>query len=300
MTNVVFRTCLRTLPAVLALSLITDAAAAGPKSVDVSASNTNGTAVNPSPSGTACNPADAIAFVGSDELGPANGLTSLPTELAVSLGILANGTGGGSLVASSMRFTNARGTLPARLESGSCDAPGLSLGPGAASGAGVWAVDGDAATGAFRQATGTGTFTLSATTQSGGANAWSLSVSGGVSVLQPSLSASLLSSSWAHQPGDPPGRIATVVYRLTNTGPGDGFAGAFDAPGSPTGFGLLSVTPASFGALPAGGVADVTVRWSVPTGAVREFDTAVHLRYTDALDQPSATDQSVHVVMPTR
>jgi hypothetical protein len=136
-------------------------------------------------------------------------------------------------------LANARGTLRVRLRSGSCDGPTLSFDGVSGAGGGTWEVD--SGQGSYREATGSGTFTVQADVAPGADNPFALQLDGDVAVLQPNLQVEVLGTFWGSLGTDYVTRRVTVTYRVTNTGPGD----AFDAR-------IAEITSSTPGVVPLG------------------------------------------------
>ena len=119
---------------------------------------------------------------------------------------------------------NARGSvrLDLRKGTGTCaDKPVAFDGTTATVNGGAWAIVD--ASGAYRGATGTGTFNLQAAVAPGADNPFSLQLSGTVDALDPTITVQPVTSFWGNLGVDYLNRVVTVVYRFTNTGPGDAF-----------------------------------------------------------------------------
>jgi hypothetical protein len=207
-------------------------------------------------------------------------------------------------------YSNQRGSVQLRLKSGTCAAPSLAFDGTTVSGAGTWQIDPAAPTGAYRQATGSGTFTLSSGVAPGADNPWALNINGSISVLQPSLQVEVASTSWGNLGVDYVTRTVTVVYKITNTGPGDAFNAVLTATSSPTNFVVpLGPTPRNLGDLLAGESTTVSVRYqfALIAGPCKlvilgcQFDTKVSVSMPDALDKADnpPPSQTNHVVAPT-
>jgi hypothetical protein len=133
-------------------------------------------------------------------------------------------------------FSNQRGTVQLELSSGTCAAPTLPFDGTNVSGTGTWVIDPTSSgnTGSYRQASGSGTFTLSARVGPGAANPWSLVLNGNVAVLEPSLSISVVNTYWGNLGLDYAQRNVSVTYQVTNAGPGDSFGDTLTATSSST------------------------------------------------------------------
>lgn len=226
---------------------------------------------------------------------------------------------------STATFANQRGTLTMPLTSapdaagGGCDtARTLQFDGTTATGGDLrWRIA--AATGSYRDASGTGSATLEAAVAPGADNAFSLSMEGDVAVLQPSLELDVLDTYWAFLGAHYLKRRVTAVYRVTNAGPGDAFGVRLTAASSPTaGVKLigpipfdtsttsLGPVPQHLGDLPAGASEIVRLRWQLPVpsgdppcGLVIlgcEFDTTLTFDLPDALDVVEAPRNATVVV----
>ncbi|MEY2470515.1 MAG: hypothetical protein QOF21_3213 [Actinomycetota bacterium] len=208
-------------------------------------------------------------------------------------------------------LSNQRGSVPLRLSSGSCAAPSLSFDGIKISGAGSWTIDTPNATGAYRSATGSGTALLDKIgVEPGADNSWSIGLNGTIVVLQPSLQVDVVSTSWGNLGVDYVTRRVTVVYKVTNTGPGDAFGTVMTEASSPTaGVTPLGPVPQNLGDLLAGESINFAVRYqfTLLAGPCQlvilgcQFDTKVSVSMPDALDKadtppPSRTN---HVTAPT-
>jgi hypothetical protein len=207
-------------------------------------------------------------------------------------------------------FSNQRGTLQLQLSSGSCKTPTLPFDgtTATATGTGTWAIDPTSSgnTGSYRQASGTGTFTLSAGVGPGAANPWSLALNGSVSVLEPSLAVSVVSTFWGNLGLDYAARIVSVTYQVTNTGPGDAFGVSLTSAVSPTaGVIPFGPIPQSLGDIASGASTDVTVSYQLgllqPCTLVIlgcSFATTLGANMPDALDVPATYKASASVTAP--
>lgn len=189
---------------------------------------------------------------------------------------------------------NQRGSVKLRMTSGRCEAPTLAFDGSVAAGGGSWEVRSDGGAGAYRQATGFGTFTLKAEVNPGADNALDLKLNGGINVLQPSLKVEKVSTYWGSLGTDYLTRRVTVVYKVTNSGPGDSFGARMVSATSPTpGVKALGPQDQPLGDLLAGDTQLFKVRYELglkePCDLVVlgcTFDTAVTVRMPDALDVP--------------
>lgn len=187
---------------------------------------------------------------------------------------------------------NERGSLKLRMTSGTCATPSLAFNGTVAAGAGTWAVGSDGGAGAYRQATGSGTFTLTGEVNPGADNTLALKLNGSIGVLQPSLRVDAADTYWGGLGTDYLTRRVTVVYKVTNTGPGDSFGARMVSATSPTaGVSALGPQDQPLGDLLAGDTQLFKVRYELgldkPCALVIlgcSFDTVVKVRMPDALD----------------
>ncbi len=140
---------------------------------------------------------------------------------------------------SHVTLSNQRGSVQILLRRGTCQEPGVSFDgvtAGVAFPAGSWSSGaGDVVgTGAYRQATGSGTFGFSADMNPGADNAWALRLSGALEVLQPELRVKVERTFWGNLGLDYVARVVSVVYRVGNVGTGDAFNVRLKHAGSPT------------------------------------------------------------------
>jgi len=294
----------RILPAALTIALALIGSSAGAAPIGIAASGSNGESTPPPgpPTGQPCMPEDATTFVASDALAPGE-LAAPPGSLGLSLGILPDG--GSAFLLPDQSFvslSNQRGTIRLQLTSGSCGSPTLSYDGSSASGSATWSVDPAGTAGSYREATGSGTGTFTAGLTPGTTNPWSLNLNGAIEVLQPSVTASLLESTWAHQPKHTSGKVATVTYLVTNEGPGDAFGSMLLDAQAPGGVVPVDFQPAALGDLAAGETTEVVIRWEIPKPnhgpRPKAFDSTLTIQQADALDVASTGDQVVHVDVP--
>jgi hypothetical protein len=207
-------------------------------------------------------------------------------------------------------MSNQRGSVQLRLASGNCSSPTLNYDGITVSGTGTWQIDPASATGAYRDSAGGGTFNLSSGVAPGADNPWTIGLDGKITVLQPDLQVDVVSTSWGNLGVDYVSRRVTVVYKITNTGPGDAFNAVMTEASSPTAYVLpLGPVPQNLGDLLAGESTTVAVRYqfTLIAGPCKlvilgcQFDTKVSVSMPDALDKattppPSRTN---HVTAPT-
>lgn len=187
---------------------------------------------------------------------------------------------------------NDRGSVKLRLRSGSCAAPSLTFDGSVAAGVGTWAVD--SGSGAYRAIAGTGTFAVSAFVTPGADNPLTLDLSGSLTVPSPALGVTVVGSYWGGLGTDYVSRRVSVVYRITNTGPGDSFGARITALTNPTaGVTPFASPPITLGDLAAGESTDIVVRHQLallaPCSLVIlgcNFQTRFTVSMPDALDNP--------------
>lgn len=191
---------------------------------------------------------------------------------------------------------NDRGSVKLRLSSGSCDEPNLAFDGSSAQGTGVWRVE--SGTGAYRDVTGNGNFTMTAEVNPGADNALSLNLAGNIDVPIPTLDITTVTTYWGGLGTDYLSRRVSVVYRITNTGPGDAFGVVINRITNPPNSGASPMVgnPANIplGDLPAGASADITIRHQL--GLLEgtctliilgcDFNTDFEVNLPDALDNP--------------
>ena len=212
---------------------------------------------------------------------------------------------------SAVTMSNQRGTVRLALRSAGgdgagCDSPhNLTFDGTTTSGALTWGIT--EATGSYRDAIGTGTAQLRADVAPGADNPAQLDLTGNIAVLQPSLKLEMVDSYWAFLGAHYLLRYVTVIYRVTNTGPGDAFNVRLTAASSPT-TGVKLVGPLPFNTatqslgpvpqhladIPSGGSEIVRLRWGLPSPSGNppcklvilgcKFDTTLTFEMPDALD----------------
>jgi hypothetical protein len=210
---------------------------------------------------------------------------------------------------SSVTMSNQRGTVRMALQSaggGDCDgAHGLTFDGITATGGGTWEIT--EATGSYREAVGTGAASLRADVAPGADNPAQLDLSGTIAVLQPNLELEVVDTYWAFLGAHYLLRYVTVIYRVTNTGPGDAFNVRLTAASSPT-TGVKLVGPLPFNTstqslgpvpqhladIPSGQSEIVRLRWGLPNPSGNppcnfiilgcRFDTTLTFEMPDALD----------------
>ena len=221
---------------------------------------------------------------------------------------------------SHVTFSNARGAMQLRLSSGACPARATTgAGPGATlsfdgttfattGSANTWTIDptSPSSFGAYRQASGSGTFTMTAGDGPGADNPWSVNLVGNVSILEPSMSLTVVGTNWGNLGLDYALRTVSVTYQVTNSGPGDAFNTSVTSATSPTddvtGLGPM---PQTIGDLAAGQSATFTVRYQLgllsPCTLVIlncNFATTVTMSMPDALDTVLTPSAGASVTAP--
>ncbi|MFD0357325.1 hypothetical protein ACFVHW_26830 [Streptomyces sp. NPDC127110] len=229
---------------------------------------------------------DGRLFLGSASLAPGQ-FSSLAAQMGVSLPFRV-GAGQAALPEDDTRvvLVNPRGTLTLALKAGTCSSPTLALGGSTVSGTGTWTVVPDSTpANAYRGASGTGSFNVTADVTLGSGRSWSLSLTDSVSLLQPQVAVTHRAY-WGGL-GNYLSRTLSVEYRIRNTGSGDAFnVKLLDA--LPTGSGItrLGPVPQTVGSIRSGATASVVVRYRVCGIAVVgcRFTANTQTSLTDALD----------------
>jgi hypothetical protein len=204
-------------------------------------------------------------------------------------------------------FLNVRGAAKLRLNSGSCATPSLNFNGSNASGGGAWSIPANGGSGAYRNIIGSGTFTLTnAEVNPGADNALSLRLLGTVQVLQPTLRVEVVRAYWGGLGTDYLTRRVTVVYKITNDGPGDAFGAVFAATSSPSaGVTPVGFQPKNIGDLPVGDTATIQARYQLgllaPCALIIlncPFNATVGIHWTDALDVATPQSRTVSTKAP--
>jgi hypothetical protein len=157
---------------------------------------------------------------------------------------------------------NKRGTIKVRLKSGTCASPSIDFDGTNATGAGTWVV-GDTA-GAYREATGNGTFAMAGQVSPGADNTGSLALNGTLNILKPSLKVEVVGTYWGFMGLDYALRRPTVIYKITNEGPGDAFGVRLVSATTPTaGAAALGPVPQKLGDLLKGESETVRIRFQL-------------------------------------
>ena len=233
---------------------------------------------------------------------------------------------------SHVTLSNQRGTVQILLRKGDCSAAAINFdGDSAATPTpGAWAPADVVGTGAYRGATGSGTYAFTSEVHPGADNAWSVQLNGNLDVLQPALTAKVEKTYWGNLGLDYLSRVVTVVYRVGNTGAGDSFGAQLTKVTSVNG-GVkpCNEPPATTNTCPNGGAPSqtlgdllscsdaslpatcdselVTVRYQLnllggPCTLVIlgcNFSTTLEVGMPDALDTPSTKTVTVPVKAPT-
>ncbi|MGH9137351.1 MAG: hypothetical protein ACRD0G_09940 [Acidimicrobiales bacterium] len=201
---------------------------------------------------------------------------------------------------------NDRGSVKIRLRSGSCDEPTLAFDGSQASGTGTWEVE--SGTGAYRDVTGSGQLSVEAEVNPGADNALALNLQGAIDLPIPNLDVSVVTTYWGGLGTDYLSRRVSVVYRFTNTGPGDAFGVVVDEIENPPSSGVspLASGPIALGDLPAGASTDRTIRHQLGLlgGTCTliilgcDFTTEFTVNLPDALDNPHIQTDEVEAEAP--
>ncbi len=160
---------------------------------------------------------------------------------------------------SHLTLANQRGTVQIVLRRGDCTSAGLTFDGDTAtlaSPAGTWSAanGGVVGTGAYRSATGSGTYGFTSELHPGADNVWSVVLNGNLDVLQPALGAKVEKTYWGNLGLDYLSRVVTVVYRVGNPGAGDSFGAQLTAATSPTaGVKPCAEPPGTLNTCPNGG-----------------------------------------------
>jgi hypothetical protein len=173
--------------------------------------------------------------------------------------------------------------------------------------------DPGATNGAYRSATGGGTFTLSAGIAPGADNGWSLALNGNIKILEPAMTATLTNTYWGNLGIDYATRIVSVAYQITNSGTGDAFNTSLISATSPTPgvtpLGVQEIPPGPqsepLGDLLAGQSTTVIVAYQLgllaPCALVIlncKFTSVLNVSMPDALDVPGTFTSTFPVTAP--
>lgn len=227
---------------------------------------------------------------------------------------------------SRVALSNARGTVKLGLVGGACPPATMpfSFNGAQANGGGTWQVL--STSGSYRQAIGSGTYTLAASVLPGADNPWTLGLAGAIKVLQPQVDVRLLETYWGRDGVDYAARQLAAVYQVTNVGAGDSYGAALTAASSPTpGASLIRISingynllldgntpiggfPRSLGDLASGEQVQITVVWQLPLPANKppckavilgcQIDTSLTVSTPDALDLPVTKTVAIPVKAP--
>lgn len=259
---------------------------AGPVPVNISATSPDGSCLQDATG-------DTWRYQYRDLL-PGGRFSAQPGELLFQLDLHSEGTGNPATYSHAWlgpdgyaELSNGRGVVRLALSAGDCTARPLAFNGRFVSGTGIWSVL--AATGAYRQVTGNGTFTLQAGV-AGSSNPFALNLDGSFAVLQPELVLEVARASWL--PGSKAdARTADVTYRIVNRGPGDAFAvQLLSAAPSLSSITTATTFPLDVGALASGASALVQAQYQITRTTCGEvqggcaFDVGASLTGADALD----------------
>lgn len=210
-----------------------------------------------------------------------------------------------------------RGSVKLRLSSGSCEAPTLAFDGSVASGSGTWVVD--SGTGAYRDAVGNGTFTMTAEVNPGADNALDLDLDGTLTVPTPDLEVTVAGTYWAGLGTDYLSRRVSVVYTVANVGTGDAYGAVVTGIANAPGAGVVPMVDAGYSVplpdlppcLDDGSNRDrcsasfiVRHQMSLLFGPCAllilgcQFDTTITVELPDAFDVPSVRSATVRVRAP--
>jgi len=208
---------------------------------------------------------------------------------------------------SHLSILNQRGSVKVRLRSGDCGAPSLNFNGSFANGAGTWALD--SGTGAYRGVTSAGGgFALNTAEVNPGAdNALSVALSGTFTVPDPSLKLEVVKTYWGSVGTDYLTRRVTVLFKVTNNGPGDAFGATFQSHGSQTlGVVPMGPVPQPLFDLPAGASQTVKVRYQFglfgPCFLILfacNFQASATVNMPDAFDIPHVMSATVPAKAPS-
>jgi hypothetical protein len=203
-----------------------------------------------------------------------------------------------------------RGLVKLRLSSGDCEHTSLDFDGSTVKtratedGLGSWRVADGA--GSFRDATGNGTFSLRADVTPGADNGLQLDLDGQIEILLPGLNAEVVGVYWGGLGTDYLRRQPTVVFSITNPGPGDAYGARLFGVTSPTpGVRTVKFKPQHLGDLLEGESELVEVKFKLgllePCEQVLlgcEFDATLDVETPDAIGRPRMQQTTVHVRAP--
>ena len=207
---------------------------------------------------------------------------------------------------SHVTLNNARGRITLALIGGSCGEPGDATFDGKeASAEGAWEVV--RGVGAYRDATGTGTYALTADVTPGADNTFDVVLDGNITIVPPAITVQAVDAYWGLLGVDYLRRRVTVVYRITNTGAGDSFGARLTGITSSTnGVEPVGVTARPLGDLRPEESELVTVRYQLgllsPCRLVIlncRFDTTLSVDIPDAFDRSNTQVRTLRVRAPT-
>jgi hypothetical protein len=200
---------------------------------------------------------------------------------------------------------NERGSLRLALTAGSCATPSLGFNGTTVNGTGTWRVEsGD---GAYRRAVGSGVVAINRADVAPGAdNPFDISVNGTVDVLATTLKVEVVRTYWGFLGLGYALRQPTVVYKITNLGPGDAFGVRLTGASSSTaGVTTLGSIPQFLADLPAGDSEEAHVVYKFDllkpcTGIILNctFSSTLTVNLPDALDRPSVQTATVSATAP--
>lgn len=202
-------------------------------------------------------------------------------------------------------FADDRGTLQLALASGSCTDPTLAFDGTTVDGGGTWTVH--HGTGGYEDATGAGTFAVTAEVGTTGDEPLHLELDGPVEVQRPSLSAEVVTTYWGGLGADYLTRRPSVVWRIVNAGPGAAYGASLtDAFSDTAGARALGPKSAPLGDLEPGQDAFVTVRYELgllnPCALVVlgcDFEAGIEVAMPDVLDDAVVERARVDTEAPT-
>jgi hypothetical protein len=190
-------------------------------------------------------------------------------------------------------LTNTRGSVQLPISPGACSNPTITFDGSSLSGSSTWSEP--VGTGAYRDMTGSGIFTLQATVKSLTTSyPFSLNVQGQITVLAPAVSIAATNAEWATTE-DYINRRLTVTYSVKNTGVGDAFGVTLQSVTPTTGGVTTNFSgPKSLGDILAGNTRNVKVVFKLAkddppcarTYAYCHFTADLTFRVPDALDAP--------------
>jgi hypothetical protein len=206
---------------------------------------------------------------------------------------------------STATLANPRGSVVLRLtDGGACGNPTATLTNDTVATSGTWALA--TGTGPFANGTGAGTFTLSGGVAPGAANPWTLHLGGTIDVPRPNLAVSVVQTYWGALGLDYLTGTVSVVYQVTNAGPGAAYGVRVTGLTSPTaGASFADSPPGAAWDLAPGQSAQFTERWHL--GPLQPCALALNCAFTtvisgidgDALDAALTFASTVQPVSPS-